>query len=456
MLIEKLKQLLLFARLKPFKNNSKERYRKIILSGVSGIAARSIGILVSIITVPLTLGYLGTERYGLWMTISSMLAIIQFSDLGLGNALVNLIAEANGRDDKDAASKYISSVFFLSLGIAIILLLLLVAVYDFIPWARLYNLKTTLAIKDAGPASFVLFISAVFTVPAGLIRRIQLGYQDESIANLWVAAGNLLGFIFVLIAIYFKTGLTWLAAGMAFGPIIACLFNWYQYIGWKKRGWLLPRVKLFKLKTVRQVGGIGALFLILQLSSLIGNSSDNIVIAQVLGAAAVAKYAIVYKLFSIGLLSQYFITPLWPAFGEALARKDFDWARKTLKRVLLYNLAITFAIGLFLLFTGKLIITFWVGMNMVPSTFLLAGFAIWTMLFSFIGIMSTFLFYEHTLTKQIWFYALSSCIALILKIILAHYWYISGVVWAIVIGYAVFYVVPSLRLAFHTLKRCES
>jgi O-antigen/teichoic acid export membrane protein len=48
-----------------------------------------------VISVPLTLTYLGSERYGMWMAISSIVALLAFADFGLGNGLVNAIAVAS-------------------------------------------------------------------------------------------------------------------------------------------------------------------------------------------------------------------------------------------------------------------------------------------------------------------------------------------------------------------------
>jgi len=62
----------------------------------------------------------------------------------------------------------------------------------------------------------------------------------------------------------------------------------------------------------------------------IGYASDNIVIAQIIGAAAVAVYAIPQKMFSfIEVVASMAVSPLWPAYGEALARGDVRWIRNT-------------------------------------------------------------------------------------------------------------------------------
>ena len=55
--------------------------------------------------MPLTVHYLGAERYGVWLTISSLLTWMSMTDFGLaGNALVNVLAEASGKDDQSGGA----------------------------------------------------------------------------------------------------------------------------------------------------------------------------------------------------------------------------------------------------------------------------------------------------------------------------------------------------------------
>ena len=76
---------------------SRERYRRVALTAISSAGARVIAVVTMLIAVPLTLHYLGTERYGMWMTISSIIAMMGFADLGMGLGLMNAISEAMDR-----------------------------------------------------------------------------------------------------------------------------------------------------------------------------------------------------------------------------------------------------------------------------------------------------------------------------------------------------------------------
>ena len=82
-------RLLLLFRLRPFDTStvggrSIERYRRVALTTLSACLAKVIVALTLLVSVPLTLSYLGPERYGLSMTVGSFIAILSFSDFGIG------------------------------------------------------------------------------------------------------------------------------------------------------------------------------------------------------------------------------------------------------------------------------------------------------------------------------------------------------------------------------------
>src|SRR5690349_17928309 len=74
---------------------AKERLRRVLLTALVSAFAQAVNMLTMLVSIPLTLNYLGVERYGLWIVISSLITILGFADLGLGNGLLNAIADAN-------------------------------------------------------------------------------------------------------------------------------------------------------------------------------------------------------------------------------------------------------------------------------------------------------------------------------------------------------------------------
>ena len=421
------------------------------LTSLVSALARGIAILTSLISVPLTVKYLGPERYGMWMTASSVIALLGFADLGMGNGLLNAISESDGKDDRKTAQMYVSSAFYMLLGIAALIIILFALVYPFIPWARVFNVVSDQAIREAGPSMAIFIASLAINMPLGVAQRVQLGYQEGYKTHLWGVAGGLLGFGGVLLVIYLKAGLPWLVLAMSGGPCFAMLLNWLELFC-RSRKWLLPRWVVFEVTATRKIASTGVLFLVLQVMAIIGSSSDNIVIAQILGASAVSVYAVTQKLFTATMVAQYFIAPLWPAFGEALARKDYDWAKKTLNKALKISFFMSAATAVPLCIFAKPIISYWVGPDLIPSTNLVLGFATFVFLASYGGVMSTFLNNGELVRPQVIFYSAASLSALLLKIVLTNKIGVSGAIWATIIGYTFFYVIPAGKLAYRHLE----
>src|SRR5438477_3743543 len=120
-------------RLTPFETDTPdgrrlERYRRVALSAFSSGLARFTSIATALVVIPLSVRYLGTARYGLYATITAMGGLVGFADLGIGNGLVSVIAEADGRDDRRAAARAASTAFFFLLGLALVLGLVFAAV----------------------------------------------------------------------------------------------------------------------------------------------------------------------------------------------------------------------------------------------------------------------------------------------------------------------------------------
>ena len=61
---------------------------------VGSFAVKGINVLISLLLIPLTIGYINSKLYGVWLTLSTIVTWISFFDIGLGNGLRNRAAEA--------------------------------------------------------------------------------------------------------------------------------------------------------------------------------------------------------------------------------------------------------------------------------------------------------------------------------------------------------------------------
>jgi O-antigen/teichoic acid export membrane protein len=125
------------------------------------------------------------------------------------------------------------------------------------------------------------------------------------------------------------------------------------------------------------------LFFVLQLATAVAYSADNLVLAQVIGLDAVTQYSVASKLFGLlAFASSLIVGPLWPAYAEALARKDYDWMRQTLKRSLWTLLSLSVALSAVFMAFGPGLIRMWVGSRFQPSLLLISGLGVWNVVMS--------------------------------------------------------------------------
>ena len=430
---------------------SHERYRRILLTGGSTAIVKIFSAAINLLTVPLTVHYLGAERYGLWMAISSIMALMSFADLGLGNGLLNAIPKANGRNSIKDVQTAVSSTFYMLLSISGILLLIFLIIYPFIEWQNVFNAQSKLALEESGPTMFVLVITFLINMPLGIVRRIQDGYQEGFKFQIWLLFGSIVSLAGLLICIYLETGLPLLVFAFSSGQLIATLINGIVLFG-KRRQELLPRFNYFDFTTGKYLFKTGLVFFLLGIFTLLANASDGFILAHTLGPASVAGYEIVKKLFFFSMFTQFIIQPLWPAFGEAMESGDYGWIKRTLQKALRLSILSGAVISFPILVFGKQIISIWVGEEFIPSWSLLIGFYIYIVLNNYVGTMSTFLNSGDFVRKQISLLGLVALTSILLKYYLSLSFGASGIIWATIIGWSAFYVIPSYYLSKSILQ----
>jgi O-antigen/teichoic acid export membrane protein len=434
-------------RLKEFdtstpQGRSLERYRRVGLTAISTAGAKVVTVATMLVAVPLTLNYLGSERYGLWMTISSIVLMMRFADFGIGLGLMNAVSEAHGRKDRQAAVRFVSSGFFMLTLVALLIVGGLAVTYPFVPWPRIFNVKSPLALQEAGPAMAVFIACFAANLPLGVVQRVQLGYQEGYLNSLWESLGRVLGLAGLFLVIYLQAGLAWLVLAVAGAPVLAWLVNSFLLFGYK-RPWLCPRLQNFQSDSAKKVLYTGLFFFLLQMGLTFIYSADNLIIAQFLGPEAVTQYAVPYQLFGfVFVITNIFIGPLWPAYTEALTRGDISWAKNTLYRSLRIILLTTGAVSLFLVIFGNQILHMWVGPKLSAPFFLNLGLGIWMVLLAFGSGMSIFLNAANIFRFQIIFISLTFIFSIVFKCLFIHNYKIVGVIWGTIIAFFIFFIIP--------------
>lgn len=353
-----------------------ERYRKAALTSLMNVASQAIQMATGLISVPLALNYVGVERFGIWMTLSTALAFITFSDFGVGIgtqdrmsklAAVGLHGEARGT--------FTSSMLF-----AIVLAALLLATSWFvvprIGLATLFSLKSEAAIRDIVPTTLMVVLVFALGLVAGIVQRAFSALQDGFFIALIQAVSRVLSLALLFVVVSAGMGLpalVFVVGGLSSAAIVAVGIPVLLY----RYPWLRPErtslANMFDRQSLHEVLKVGLLGLGASVAIYLVNNSALVLMSAKHGAASSADYAVLLKLVGIPLMVlTYALLPLWPAIAEANAKRDFAWighAYDRYKRITLVVAAVS-AAGIVIF--GRQAISAWTrNADVVPSTELL-------------------------------------------------------------------------------------
>ncbi len=328
----------------------------IVFSGI----LKAIGLATSLLVVPVTLNYLDAERYGIWLTLSSILFWFSFSDVGLGNGMRNYLTESISKGDYERARSYLSTTLFLLSGIAILLGFLSWAVVSLVDMSRIFN---TSAVTN-GELRIVTLTAIVFTLINFVVRNIGylfVALQKYALYDLLSISGSVLSLLVVYVLTKTtESSLLYVVAAFTAMPVViyllACvpIFRRYQSIR--------PHRGAIDMTIANKVVGKGLGFFAIQITScLVIFGSSNVFITQFCGPEGVTTYNIAYKYFNLLIIGYtVLLSPLWNAYTDAKTKGDYKWVATTFRRSMMAWVA-TIAVGGAMLMVCNLFYRYWVG-----------------------------------------------------------------------------------------------
>jgi O-antigen/teichoic acid export membrane protein len=431
--------VLRYVRLTPFDVQSEqgrrdERYRVAVLSILANVLSRVFGIVLTLLSVSLTLPYLGVERFGIWMTVASFAAMLTFLDLGVGNALTNHVAHRAAEDNPELLRQTISGGLALLalVGLGMGLLLWLVAAN--LPWEMLIKVKQPGLLPEARLAAMCFALLFGLNIFTSGIQRVLAGLQQAYLSHLAAGLGALAACVGLWFAADAHQGIAVLLTIMLGAQSIAVLAL-LGLLGARKQFTLRGIRKLITLES-SHLFKAGSLFFLLQIGTMVGWGADSLIISSTLGVAQVAVFSVVQRLFQFATQPLSILNaPLWGAYADAHARHDKLFIRNTLKR----SLMMTFAGGslgaiLLLVFHRWLIEKWTHGSIVVPLDFVFV-YAIWIVFEACGSSFSMFLNGVGIVRPQISAVAIFIVLALPMKLIFIGNLGIIGLPFSTVIAY---------------------
>jgi O-antigen/teichoic acid export membrane protein len=408
-----------------------------------------------VITYPLALRHLGEQRFGIWLTLTSFTSIVAFSDLGIGNGLMTALSKARGEGDHRQTESLVSSGFFMLLGTAAVIGVAFGLVTPSVDWVGVFNASPEVAPREVSGAVMIFAFAFLVGLPLATVEKAEWALQEGYLAGLWNTAGAILGSAGIIAVIFAGGGLAGFSLAFFGFPVIALLANGLWTFR-QRHPELMPARRRVNAEATATLLKLGGLFFTLQLVAALAFTSDNLIVARILGPEQVPQLAVPARMYSfLTVAAGLVFMPLWPAYGESLGGGDFQWVKATFRRSLIGAFTFSLAGSLALIFFGPTLLRIWMGPTIRPSLLLLVGLALWTVMAS-TGTAVAMLYNAAGVVRfQVVAASMMAISAIALKIYLGHRFGIEGVVWATVISYLVFVVIPSIAVLPRLIRRLE-
>lgn len=319
-----------------------------------------IGLGTSLLIVPVTIKYLDSEVYGIWMTMTSVLFWIGGFDIGLGNGMRNYLTEAISKQNYALGRKYISTTFLLLSIIALLLLLVGFVAISQMNFCEFFNTRSVgnVELRSA------MFIAVGFTLVNFVVKNIGFIYvamQKYAVNDFLNVSANVISLVIIFVLTKVTSG-NLLYVVLAYTSTSCLAFVLAAIPLFRKHPELKPSIKFFDKNLSREIIGKGIGFFVIQITScIVLFGAANIFITQYCGPESVTTYNIAYKFFNLEIIGYTIIlAPMWNAYTDAYVKGDMLWVEKTFRRALSFW-ALSVVAGMLMLLCCRFFYELWVG-----------------------------------------------------------------------------------------------
>lgn len=375
-----------------FFNKGNERSQAAKKNIAASVIIKGLNIAIGLLLVPLTINYLNPTKYGIWITLSSLISWFSFFDIGLGNGLRNKLAESIAIGKHKLARIYVSTAYAVIALIVLVLLVLFSFSNSYINWNKVLNADCEIiSYSELSTLVQILFSFFCFQLIFKLISTVLTANQKPAKASFFDLIGQFLALILIFILTKTTKGsLLYLGLVMSASPVFSLLISSiWLYTGKYKR--YCPTIHLVDFKKSKVLMGLGLKFFVIQIAAILLYQTNNIIIAQLFGPSEVTPYNIAFKYFSIiTMIFSIIITPFWSAFTQAWVTKEVSWIRNIIKK-LIHIWVILFFLGLIMLFFSNTVYKIWIGEKVVVSISISLFIYMWMIINTWNNLFSNFL-----------------------------------------------------------------
>ena len=368
--------MLIFSSIISKLNSGSQRSSNIKKNIIGSLFLKGISILVQLLLVPLTLNYLSTELYGIWLTVSSIVLWLSFFDIGFSLGLKNRLAEAIAKNDYTTGKELVSTTYIMLISIFIPLGVILEFVVPIVHWSTLLNVD---AIYNDTLIDVVriLIISFVFQMIFNTISTIVAAFQKVALSSSFPVIGNVISLVIIwLLTRYTEPSLRNMALTISFVPVSVFLISSFILFNNRLKP-IKPSLHSFNPTKIKEIFSLGFKFFIIQVQIIVIQQSTNLLISNVSNPEYVTYYNIAYRYIGTAMMIFILILgPLWPAFTDAYVKRDFQWMKQIYRKLVKVYIGILVLICVMCLLS-PIIYSIWIGKSIHIPAIMTIGLSVY-------------------------------------------------------------------------------
>jgi len=363
------------------------RTSKVFAGTVTGWVQFFLNLCLQVTIIPLLLKVSGQETLGAYAILIQVLGYLSLVDFGLAATTMRFLSQAYGYNDGGSRFRDVLSIARTCLLMTNIAFAILAFIFSI--WLREIVTLSETVIADARVSIYLVVIWALIRSPWVVYAGGLIAIQKMASANIIYMAGNIGRLLFSIGFVLAGMGLVGLILANILAEVVSailftCLFK--KHYRNLKLTWKLPDQTLFK-----EILGFAVSIFIINISSLLIFSTDNIVVGYLYGAVATS----IYYSTQVPATSGYNLILMIarnasPAINELFARRDLNSLQSVFLRLHRYILllAIPFSIGLLLL--NASFIDLWTGPQQYAGDLMTLGLAGLALIMCISGVSNVF------------------------------------------------------------------
>lgn len=318
----------------------RQRTRRILSAWVTSSPSKVVTLFVQVIAVPIVYRSLGPGQFAAYAAVTAVVWILNLLNLGMGGALVTPLARAAADRDRYREASLLYSALFPLAALAIAGLAIALPLLSLLPLRTLFGLAATGTSGPALRAAGVLAcIGTVVALPLSVVESLRQAYQELHVNNLLSALSNAILCLGLLLASWLAPTLPAFVAVTVFGPLVVRILN----------AALLLHLRPYLFAMRQSVSWSQARCLARDGLSYVGAAAVAGVLlyqwpvyymTRVRAPLESSRFAVFVQLILLTLsFGTSLALPLWGAIADAIARADYPWIRRLVRRARVAALA---------------------------------------------------------------------------------------------------------------------